>query len=96
MYIVKLLKEAELDISDASEWYEKQQKGLAKRFLKELNQYIRSISKNPNKFNIRFSGKFRFAALKIFPYLIVYRVDSINKIIYVITVFHTSRNPEKF
>lgn len=94
MYTVKLLREAELDIADASEWYEKQQKGLAKRFLKELNQYLRSIGKNPNKFNIRFSGKFRFAALKIFPYLIVYSVDANNKTIYVNTIFHTSRDPK--
>jgi predicted HicB family RNase H-like nuclease len=70
VFTVKLLKEAELDVADACDWYEKQQKGLAKRFLKEVDQYIRSIKKNPNKFNIRFSGKFRFAALKIFPYLI--------------------------
>jgi hypothetical protein len=96
VYTVKFLHEAEIEIADACEWYEKQQKGLGKRFINEVDQYITLIAKKPLHYNVRFVGRFRFAVLQIFPYMIAYKVDDVNKVIRVHSVFHTSRNPDQF
>lgn len=96
MYTVELLAEAEQDVSDACEWYEDKQNGLAARFLNELDHYLDLISTNPLQFEVRFSERYRVATLKVFPFLIVYRIDDQHSTIYVISVFHTSRNPSRF
>ncbi|MEO6524762.1 MAG: type II toxin-antitoxin system RelE/ParE family toxin [Mucilaginibacter sp.] len=96
MYTVKLLHEAEIEIANGCEWYEEQQKGLAKRFLKEVDYYLALLRKNPLQFNVRFSEKFRFATLQVFPYTIAYKIDEVDKIVYVNAIFHTSQNPIRF
>ena len=96
MYTVKLLTEAEIEVSEACKWYEKQQQGLAGKFLRELDYYLELIAKNPLHFPIKFSDRYRFAILKVFPYFIAFRIEEDQKLIYVISVFHTSRNPIKF
>ncbi len=93
MYTVKLLTEAEIEISEACKWYEEQQPGLARKFLKEIDHYLNLIAENPLQFVIKFSYRYRFVTLKVFPYFIVYRVEEESKAVYVISVFHISRNP---
>jgi toxin ParE1/3/4 len=93
VYTVKLLTEAEIELSDACKWYEEQQRGLAKKFLNEVNHYLDLIAENPLQFTIKFSDRYRFAVLKVFPYFIVYRIEENKELVYVISVFHTSRNP---
>ncbi len=93
MYTVKLLTEAELDIADACKWYEARQNGLAKRFLDEFNEYSELIAKNPLHFPVKFTERFRFAVLKRFPYFILFKVQEEEKVIYIMSVFHTSRSP---
>jgi toxin ParE1/3/4 len=96
MYTVKLLTEAEIELTDACKWYEKQQSGLGKRLLSEVKHYLKLISTNPLQFEVKFSNKYRFAVLKVFPYFIAFRVEEETKQIYVISIFHTSRNPVNF
>jgi hypothetical protein len=96
MYTVKLLTEAEIELSDACKWYEMQQAGLGKRLLSEVKHYLKLISKNPLQFEVKFSNKYRFAVLKVFPYFISYRIEEGTNYIYVISIFHTSRNPANF
>jgi len=95
-YSVKLLKDAEKDLWSAYEWYEEKQQGLGQRFRREVSAYITRIGKNPFLFQVRFNEVFRFASLKIFPYLIVYKVNDNNKEVIVNAIFHCSRNPESF
>jgi plasmid stabilization system protein ParE len=96
MYTVKLLTEAEIELTDACKWYEKQQRGLAKKFLAEVKHYLKLIAKNPLQFEVKFSNRYRFAVLHIFPYFIAYRIEEDTKFVYVISIFHTSRNPVNF
>jgi len=96
MYTVKLLTEAEIELTDACKWYEKQQTGLAKKFLSEVKHYLKLIAKNPQQFEVKFSNKYRFAVLHIFPYFIAYRIEEDTKFVYVISIFPTSRNPVNF
>jgi mRNA-degrading endonuclease RelE of RelBE toxin-antitoxin system len=96
MYTVKLLTEAEIELTDACKWYEKQQRGLSKKFLTEIKQYLKLISKNPLQFKVKFSNRYRFATLKIFPYFIAYRIEEETKLVFVISIFHTTRDPINF
>jgi len=75
---------------------EKQQPGLAKKFLTEIKHYLKLIGKNPQQFEIKFSGLYRFAVLQVFPYFIAYRIEEETRKVYVISIFHTSRNPADF
>jgi len=95
VYIVKLLLEAENDLADACAWYEKRKPGLGRQLLDEFDRSIELVKNNPFQFSINFSGKYRFALLKKFPYSIAYRIDE-DGFIVAASVFHQSRNPSKF
>ena len=84
---------AKTDISDASKWYEKQQKGLGKRFLNEMKEAFDIISKNPESFQIRYDD-YRIYYTRIFPYAIHYQYITDKNTIYIKAVFHTARNPQ--
>jgi len=95
VYIVKLLLEAEIDLTDACAWYEKRKPGLGGQFLDEFDRVVDVLRSNPSQFAINFSGKYRFALLKRFPYSIAYRIDEEGFIV-IASVFHQHRNPSKF
>lgn len=96
MFEIRLLKEAELDVIDACNWYEDKQKGLGKRFVREVNSTLQRIGKAPHHFQVRFSEVFRFAPLKRFPYLIVYKILEEERTAIVNAVFHSSKDPQNF
>jgi len=68
---IKLLKRAELELIDACEWYEKQQKGLPIYFRREIKITIQSIDLNPKLFSRRYNSELRFVPVYKFPYVIV-------------------------
>jgi hypothetical protein len=68
---------------------------LGREFLDEFDRRVETIKANPFQFSINFSGKYRFAQLKKFPYSIVYRIDEEDFIV-ITSVFHQHRNPSKF
>ena len=84
---------AKNDLSDASKWYEKQQKGLGKRFLNEMKAAVDVICKNPAGFQIRYDD-IRICFTKVFPYGIHYRYIAENNEIHIKAIFHTARNPQ--
>ena len=84
---------AKTDLSDASQWYERQQKGLGKRFLTEMKEAFDSISKNPTGFQICYDD-YRIYFTKTFPYSIHYQYISEKNKIYKKAVFHTARNSQ--
>ena len=84
---------AKADLSDASKWYEKQQKGLGKRFLNEMKEAFEIISRNPESFQIRY-GDYRIFFTKVFPYGIHYQYIADKNEIRIKAVFHTARNPQ--
>ncbi|TFF40936.1 type II toxin-antitoxin system RelE/ParE family toxin [Mucilaginibacter psychrotolerans] len=96
MYTVKLLKQAEVDFAEACEWYEGERIGLGTRFYNAVSGKLNRIESNPLHYNVRFSEIYRVAKVKGFPYVIVYRVNQKTKLVYVASIFHTSRNPSKF
>jgi len=92
---IKLLKRAELELIEACQWYEDQQKGLSINLRKEIKNSLNSISSDPLIFPKRFDTELRFALLYKFPYVIVYWYDEKLSTVFVTSVFHTKRNPER-
>jgi plasmid stabilization system protein ParE len=84
---------AKADLSDASKWYEKQQKGLGKRFLDEMKEAFEIISENPEAFQIRYDNC-RIYFTKVFPYGIHYQYIADTNEIRIKAVFHTARNSQ--
>jgi len=84
---------AKTDLSEASKWYENQQKGLGKRFLYEIKTAFDTISLNPVGFQIRYDD-YRVYYTKAFPYSIHYKYVVDKNEIHIKAVFHTARNPE--
>ena len=93
MYKSIILPLAKEDIREAAKWYNKQQKGLGKRFTAEVRENVHFIRQNPKASNVRYNN-IRTAVLNVFPFMIHFTVDEKNKTIIVTAVLHTSRDPE--
>ncbi|MFI5159782.1 MAG: type II toxin-antitoxin system RelE/ParE family toxin [Sphingobacteriales bacterium] len=96
MHSIKILKRAELELFDASQWYEKKQKGLSLKFRAAIKSTLESIVLNPFIFSKRYNTELRFALVYKFPYVIVYWFDESLDIVFVTSIFHTKRDADKF
>jgi len=86
--------EADKEYTEAMIWYEKQKLGLGKRFELSVDSIIKKIQTQPEFFG--YSRKpFREASVILFPYTIVFKINKRKQAIYVVAVYHTSRNPKK-
>ena len=85
---------AQREIAESWNWYEDRQLGLGDRFLNEITEHIRKIEQTPIKFPIRFKS-YRETPVPVFPFLIIYRINEKKKIIRIVSIFHTSRNPTR-
>jgi toxin ParE1/3/4 len=89
---VVLDKRALHDLTDAVEYYNTQQKGLGKFFLKEVNQCFELLAKNPF-YQVRYDDV-RCLPFSKFPFMVHFRVIEENKTVKVSAVIHTSLNPK--
>ncbi|RYE21079.1 MAG: type II toxin-antitoxin system RelE/ParE family toxin [Sphingobacteriaceae bacterium] len=94
MPTIKLLNRAEAELKESCIYYEKQQKGLSKFFRKELSSIIEQIGLNPFLYNSRYNTDLHFAALKKFPFIVIYWFDQKLNTVFITSIFHTKRNPE--
>ena len=94
MYNIELLSGAEDELSEAFDWYEEKQKGLGLKLYNEVKYFLSLLENNPYQYQIRYAEELRAVALKKFPYLVIYWVDDINNIVYILSLFHTIRNPK--
>lgn len=94
MYKLRILAKAREDMQNSATWYNEKQVGLGDRFLREVVETFRAIESNPLHYEEKFSKRFRFAVVHVFPFIVVYRIK--NKTVIVNAVFHTSKNPKRF
>lgn len=80
------------DVKDACKWYNDQQPGLAKRFIIDMKQTLRSIEMNPYSYAVRYQN-IRLANFPVFPYAVHFIIDDLLGKVYVIAFLHTKRNP---
>lgn len=94
VYSAIFSSKAQKEIAESWNWYEDRQPGLGDRFLKEIADHVRKIELTPTRFKIRFKS-YRETPVPVFPFLIIYRISEKKKIIRIVSIFHTSRNPKK-
>jgi|ERR1017187_8190150 plasmid stabilization system protein ParE len=94
-YLLQLHPLVQQDYNEAYKWYEDQQKGLGERFLKAVRGKIEQIIVRPQVFGSRSSKKFREAKIEFFPYHIVYKINERKKEIYISSIHHKSKHPNK-
>ncbi|MCC5916974.1 MAG: type II toxin-antitoxin system RelE/ParE family toxin [Cryomorphaceae bacterium] len=95
MYKAIILPLAKEDIIEAAHYYNEKQKGLGKRFTREVRSKIEYICTNPKSVAVRYD-KTRCALLDVFPFMVHFSMDEKQKMIIVSAVFHTSLNPQKW
>lgn len=83
------------DYDEAYKWYEDQQKGLGERFIKAVRHTIEQIILHPETYGSRSNKKFREAKVDYFPYLVVYKINRQEKILYISSIHHTKKHPRK-
>lgn len=91
-FTYELVLRARYEILEAWEWYEDRQEGLGDRFINQINLKIKQIIQTPERYPEK-KRSFREAKIDVFPYLLIYKIANRKKVITIISVFHTSRNP---
>ena len=94
-YKIIISVSAKTDIKEHAQWYNKQQKGLGKRFSQSIKACVRTIQLHPESFQIRYKNN-RVGIPDKFPYLIIYNINKDSKTIRIIAIYHSSQNPEKW
>lgn len=89
-----LLARARNELLEAWIQYEERQTGLGDRFKNEVYKRIHEIEQHPERYPER-KKFYRETMIKIFPFLIIYRIDKKEKHVIVSSIFHGKRNPKK-
>ena len=85
-----LRPEAEKDIAEAAEWYDRQRAGLSLQFREALDNTFALIEENP-RLHAQVYRDLRRALVRRFPYGVFY-VTRAEELV-VVAVLHTARNP---
>ena len=91
-YNVLFSEHALNDIELAVNYYNEQQKGLGKRFGKEVQNTLKLIRSNPYYSSVRYAN-IRCGIIKNFPFLIHYTFSPEQKSIQILAVFNTHKKP---
>jgi plasmid stabilization system protein ParE len=85
--------EAELDIAEAYVWYESRRFGLGEEFLSSVDACFEGIRRQPEMYAL-VHETYRRSLVRRFPYAVFYEYAESTVRVY--SVFHTSRDPEKW
>lgn len=88
--MLKIRREAELDIKEAYAWYEDQRFNLGKSFVAEVEAKLEDIEENP-ELHGKVYANVRRALCKRFPYSL-YFIKTDQDVV-IIGVLHQRRNP---
>lgn len=92
-YILQYFDEVENDINEAKTWYKDKKKGLEIEFSIAIEKTIDNIVKEPRIYAVRYK-KIRIAHPKTFPYNIHFYIDEPTKIVVIIAIIHSKKNPK--
>lgn len=92
---IEYTHQAEIDVAKAINYYsENASIKVAKSFYSKLLT-AEKILKRTSLFE-KIYNDFHRLPLKIFPFIIIYKIEKEKEIIKIFRVFHTSQNPEKY
>jgi plasmid stabilization system protein ParE len=86
--------QAEKDLDDAYLWYEDQNRGLGKEFIRCVDAKIASVLRNPLHYQIVFGRTIRRALVARFPFS-VYFINEDDSIT-IFAILHQRRTPESW
>ena len=91
----KLIYAAEVydDLQQTINWYNRAKSGLGSRFLKAVKEQLSNIKNNPFSFAIRYENV-RCAKIKVFPYMVHYKIFPEINTVKITAVFSTDRDPK--
>ena len=86
-------EKARLDIQEAANYYEKQSKGLGRRFVNQIAE-TSSILKLKPHFQIKYDNV-RCLKVRSFPYTLHFTIDEADGIVIIHAIIHSASDPEK-
>jgi mRNA-degrading endonuclease RelE of RelBE toxin-antitoxin system len=92
-YKIELHPEAIEELKDSYQWYEERSEGLGVRFISSLNKRLNEIAEYPERYTKK-KGNYREALIDVFPYVVIYEVLKLKKVVFVSYIFHAKRNPK--
>ena len=92
MYKIILQTEAKEEINSIRDWYNLRKAGLGNTFRKLLKIEIEKLKFNPKICENKYQN-IRCLSFHKFPYLVHYFIDETSKTVNIVSIFHTSRNP---
>jgi plasmid stabilization system protein ParE len=87
--------EADKEYAGAYAWYEDQSQGLGEKFIDAVKQKLAAIAAKPELFGSKSKGFRETIVSRAFPYSIVYKIAIEQKAIYIVSIYHSKRNPKK-
>ena len=87
-------KRALKELEKSFNWYEDNQEGLGERFITQFQKKITGIISYPKR-SVSRKFPYREARIDIFPFIIIFRFNETKKEIFIVSVFHFSRNPKR-
>ncbi len=93
-YKIKYSAPAKDDLNDAYFYYHQISKNVLKKFRTEVKRAEKRLKANPF-FQIKYKTVHSLP-LHSFPYIILFEIDKASSIVYIVGVFCTHQNPEKY
>lgn len=93
-YSIPFRKRATTEYLQSITWYKERSDKAAIDFVEEVNTVLDKLEADPNSFRNSYKH-FREAALKRFPFFVVYFIDDKNSKVVITSIFHFKRNPAK-
>lgn len=93
-YHIIFRKRATKEYLQSIQWYKDKSVKAAQRFIEAVNSVLDKLENEPDVFRNSYKH-FKEAAVKRYPFFIIYFIDEVNKRIVITSVFHVKRNPSK-
>ncbi len=91
IYRISIEEDAKFDIAEGYDWYSKISEKISASFLSEIKKTLDYLVENPFLFQLVYND-FRQVPVKIFPFVILYKIDVDHVKIY--RIFPTNMNPQ--
>ncbi len=83
------------DYEEAYSWYEDKLEGLGEKFIAAVRNKLENIAKRPSVYSTKSNINYREAKVSGFPFIIVYKIYKDKNEIFVSSVHHAKKHPNK-
>ena len=85
--------EAKREWNEAVDWYEAQETGVGWRFDDELQAFLQTLARNPDRFRLAARLTHKAKLPEPWPYSVYFTINVEHREVKIIAVWHGSRNP---